>query len=133
MRRRANRPGSGARGTFRWGAGAPASASAILAIGSMLHHSEVSKHAGKDSLWLIVKGNAYDLTEVRSISTLHFDFRLSCSTTLTALLGPAVRARASRWSSNLAEIRREGCDRGSSYLAAANEHSLISTCRRTQA
>ncbi|KAM0793507.1 hypothetical protein ACM66B_000946 [Microbotryomycetes sp. NB124-2] len=29
----------------------------------MLHHSEVAKHASKDSLWLIVKGEAYDLTE----------------------------------------------------------------------
>ncbi|KPV78436.1 uncharacterized protein RHOBADRAFT_10897 [Rhodotorula graminis WP1] len=29
----------------------------------MLHHSEVAKHADADSLWLIVKGQAYDLTE----------------------------------------------------------------------
>lgn len=28
-----------------------------------LHHSEVAKHADKDSLWVIVNGNAYDLTE----------------------------------------------------------------------
>jgi len=30
----------------------------------MLHHSEVAKHADASSLWLIVKGQAYDLTEV---------------------------------------------------------------------
>ncbi|GAA6012611.1 hypothetical protein JCM11491_005453 [Sporobolomyces phaffii] len=29
----------------------------------MLHHSEVEKHASSDSLWVIVNGNAYDLTE----------------------------------------------------------------------
>ncbi|KAK4057702.1 hypothetical protein OIO90_001350 [Microbotryomycetes sp. JL221] len=29
----------------------------------MLHHSEVAKHNTKESLWLIVKGEAYDLTE----------------------------------------------------------------------
>mgnify|MGYP002717746444 FL=1 len=31
-----------------------------------LHHSEVAKHADKDSLWVIVNGNAYDLTECGS-------------------------------------------------------------------
>ena len=34
----------------------------------MLHHSEVAKHNTPEDLWLIVSGNAYDLTEVRYLS-----------------------------------------------------------------
>lgn len=30
----------------------------------MLHHSDVEKHNNAESLWVIVNGNAYDLTEV---------------------------------------------------------------------
>lgn len=35
-----------------------------------LHHSEVAKHADKNSLWVIVNGNAYDLTECESCGVL---------------------------------------------------------------
>lgn len=31
----------------------------------MLHHSDVQKHNKAEDLWVIVNGNAYDLTDVR--------------------------------------------------------------------
>jgi hypothetical protein len=36
----------------------------------MLHHSEVAKHNKAGDLWVIVNGNAYDLSDVRPVPSL---------------------------------------------------------------
>lgn len=34
----------------------------------LLQYEEVQQHNKKDDLWVIVQGNAYDLTEVRALT-----------------------------------------------------------------